>query len=170
MQNTVGGQGLSHPNIVAVFDSGSEAGMTICSWNAWKRNPQRPHQHRDVAPVTRPTARPASGSPSSSRTRQASPAGGRRLPPGRRARRPRRRLTCLPDVRPQLVSGPPSFRNPVTRAVRWLTRFHGLDGKNTASFGVASVADAPGGGGGGQVVGPAHRRAPGPSRAAVMAA
>jgi hypothetical protein len=47
--------GLSHPNIVAVFDSGSEAG-TIWSWRVWKRNPRPPHQHRGVARV-RPARR-----------------------------------------------------------------------------------------------------------------
>jgi hypothetical protein len=43
--------GLSHPNIVAVFDSGSEAGMHDLAMRAWRRNPRRPHQHRGVARV-----------------------------------------------------------------------------------------------------------------------
>jgi hypothetical protein len=101
--------------------------------------------------------------------RQASPAGGRRLPPGRGARRPRRGLTVLTGRAAPARVGAIVLRNPVTRAVRWLTRFM-VDGTNTASFGVASVADAPGGGGGGQVVGPARRRVPGPRQAAAMAA
>jgi hypothetical protein len=119
--------GLSHPNIVAGLRQRlPRRACTIWSWRAWKRNPRRPHQHRGVARV-QPARRQGrrAGRRTRQGPRQAGPAGGRRLPPGRGARRPRRRLTCLPDVRPQLVSGPPSFATPSLEPFRWLTRFHG---------------------------------------------
>lgn len=144
---------------------------TIWSWSAWKRNPRRPHQHPGAAwvqPARRHGRR--AGRRARQRPRQAGPAGGRRLLPSRAARRPCRWLTVLTGRAAPARVGAAILRKPVTRAVRQLTRFSWLDGTNTASFGVASVADAPGGGGGGQVVGRAHRRAPGPSRAAALAA
>jgi hypothetical protein len=120
--------------------------------------------------TTRPAARPASWSPNSSRT-PTSRSGGRSTAS---ARSWSAAASSAADVltgraAPARV-GATVLRNPITGTIQMADEVSWLDGTNTASFGVASVADAPGGGGGGQVVGPAHRRAPGPSRAAAMAA
>jgi hypothetical protein len=103
--------GLSHPRIVAVFDSGSQAG-TIWSWRAWKRNPRRPHQHRGVLGynppggkagvlvaelIKDPTNRSGGRSTASARSWSAASSAADR---------------AYPDVPPQLVSGPPSFAIP----------------------------------------------------------
>jgi hypothetical protein len=86
---------------------------TIWPWSRWRRNPRRPHQHRGVARV------PPGGKAGElvdelvkDPPGQASPAGGRRLPPGRGARRPRRGLTVLTGRAAPAHVGPHSFANP----------------------------------------------------------
>jgi hypothetical protein len=163
--------GLSHPNIVAGLRQRLRGGHAPSGHEGVEA------QSAATAPASRcrsgtirPAARPASWSSSSSRT-PTSKSGGRSTAS---ARSWSAAASSAADVltgraAPARV-GAAVLRNPVTRAVRWLTRFHGWTARTQHPFGVASVADAPGGGGGGQVVGPAHRRAPGPSRAAAMAA
>jgi hypothetical protein len=76
------------------------------------------HQHRGVTGVQaagrqgRRTGRRARQG-----ARQAGPTGRGELPHGRRARRPRRRLTGSPDVRPRLWSGPHSSSSLADRSL-----------------------------------------------------
>jgi hypothetical protein len=158
--------GLSHPNVVAVFDGGSVAGMHY---------PVMEYVEAQCA-----AAAPTSRCRSSTAWRQGRRAG-RRAPQGpdkqvRRAVDGFRQVVergdlvvgrpCLPDVRTRLVSGPPSFANPSREQSIQLMRSQGWMARTR----MASAAGGPGGGGGGQVVGPARRRVPGPPRAAARAA
>jgi hypothetical protein len=124
----------------------------------------------EVSLEYRLAARPASWSLSSSRTRT-SRSGGRSTASARSwsaaasSGADRAYRTCGPGS-----CGGRRPSQPVTRAVHPADEISRLDGTNTASFGVASVAGGPGGGGGGRVVGPARRRVPGPRRAAAAAA
>src|SRR5215217_8930941 len=114
--------GLSHPNIVAGL-------------RQRLRDRQAPSGHEGVeaqsaatAPASRcrsgtirPAARPASWSPSSSRT-PTSKSGGRSTASARSWNAAADVLTGRAAPAPV---GAAVLRNPVTRAVRWLTRFHG---------------------------------------------
>jgi hypothetical protein len=123
--------GLSHPNIVAVFDSGSVAGMHY------------PVMEYVEAPsaAAAPTSRYRSstawrqGRRAGRRARQgpgqAGPASGRRLPPGRGARRPRRGPTGLTGRAAPARVGAAVLRKPVTRAVHPADEISRLDGTNT---------------------------------------
>jgi hypothetical protein len=121
---------LSHPNIVAVFDSGSEAGMHDLAMEYVEA------QSDAAAPTSRCRSSTAwrQGRRAGRRARQgpgqAGPAGGRRLPPGRGARRPRRGPTGLTGRGPGSCRGRcPS--QPVTRAVHPADEISRLDGTNT---------------------------------------
>jgi hypothetical protein len=132
---------LSHPNIVASSTAAPRPACTIWSWSMWKHNPRRPHQHRGVAGVQ----------PARRQGRQA----------GHRARQgPRPAGPARSTVSARLWSAP---RRGLTAS---------LERAAPARVGaaVASVADAPGGGAGGQAAEPAHRRLPGPSRAVALVA
>jgi len=75
---------LSHPNIVAVFDSGSEAGMhDLVMEYVEAQSAAAAPTSRYRWSTTRPAARPASWSPSSSRT-PTSKSGGRSTASARR--------------------------------------------------------------------------------------
>jgi hypothetical protein len=116
---------LSHPNIVAIFDSGSEAGMhdLVIEYVEAQSAATAPTSRCRSSTARRQGRR--AGRRARQGPRQAGPAGRRRLPPGHGARRPRRRLTVLTGRAAPARVGATVLRNPVTRAVRWLTRFHG---------------------------------------------
>ena len=118
--------GLSHPNIVAGLRQRLRGGQAPSGHEGVEA------QSAATAPASRcrsgtirPAARPASWSPSSSRT-PTSKSGGRSTAS---ARSWNAAASSAADVltgraAPARV-GAAVLRNPVTRAVRWLTRFHG---------------------------------------------
>ena len=93
--------GLSHPNIVAVFDSGSEAVMhdLVRSRGSTIRG------GRTNIEVSLGYNPPGDKAGELVKDPDQQVQRGRRFPQGCGAWRPRRRLTCLPDVRPRLMSG-----------------------------------------------------------------
>jgi hypothetical protein len=120
----------------------------------------------EVSLEYRLAARPASWSPSSSRTRTSrsngrSTASARSWSAAASSWADRAYRTCGPG---SCEGRRPS--QPVTRAVHPADRSQGWMARTR----MASVAGGPGGGGGGRVVGPARRRVPGPRRAAAVAA
>src|SRR5215218_559829 len=123
--------GLSHPNVVAVFDGGSVAGMhyPVMEYVEAQCAAAAPTSRCRSSTAWRQGRRAGRRAPQG--PRQAGPAGGRRLPPGRGARRPRRGPTVLTGRAAPARVGAAVLRKPVTRAVHPADEISRLDGTNT---------------------------------------